>query len=323
MKKRKALTNVLLISGYLVAGIAILVYLIAMASGGGIFGSPGRSYRAVLTNAPGLQANKSDVLNPAGVRIGVVTGVELDDEEALVSVKVIDGDMPVNSDATMEVVTKTILGEKAVVLNPGESGKEAKSDATLKEPAHPAPSEADEALNPLAAAVDKIGGVDAAELLRQLRTDLVPVLGQVEGMFADIGAVSGSFAGQGESMSRIGSRIEELIITVADHDADITSIVQSLSILTAELGDIVTNNLNQLNDLLVLTSRLSGAVAGRNAEIEQALAALPRVLLDLQYILDTVVRAFDGERGVFFNARINNVWSKESLQQMLDYLKGA
>lgn len=124
MRAKQPLLTLLLISGYFAIAFVIVVYLVIQASSGAYFGSNQRTYKALLPSAPGITANKSDVLNPAGVRVGVVKGVDSVDEGVAVTVQ-LNEPLPVHDDGYVEVVTKTILGEKSVVVHPGTSSKPA------------------------------------------------------------------------------------------------------------------------------------------------------------------------------------------------------
>lgn len=319
MRTSKPFTQFLLIGGYVAIALVIMVYLISFASSGGLLGQSSGDFKADLTEAPGLVANKSDVVNPAGVRIGVVTSVErVGDTGAVVDFK-LTRDFDVHRDATVQVTTKTILGEKSLMLTPGSaSSPTAKNGSTLQMPVNPKPNQPDEALNPLAGAVDKLGNVDTAALLRNLRGDLVPVLGKVDVIAQDLSKVSGGLSGSGTSMKNLSTRVQSLIEQLNASGGDIESIVSSLAVITAELNQITIDNLNQLNDILVLSANLSSAVASRQSELNAALSALPDVMVRLQAIVDTVVRAFDGERGQYIAAQVSNF---ASIDRMLAILK--
>ncbi len=319
MRTSKPATQFLLIGGYVAIALVIMVYLVSFTSSGGLLGQGNGTYKGELTEAPGLVANKSDVVNPAGVRIGVVTSVQrVGDQGAVVSFK-LTRPFPVREDATVQVTTKTILGEKSLMLTPGTDTVEmAATGAMLKMPASPKPNQPDEALNPLAGAVDKLGDIDTAAMLRNLRGDLVPVLGKVDLIAQDLSRVSGTLSGSGTSMKNLSTRVQSLIEQLNSSSGDIESIVNSLAVITAELNQITIDNLNQLSDILVLSANISSAVASRQAELSAALTALPDVMLRLQAIVDTVVRAFDGERGQYIAAQVSNF---ASIDRMLTILK--
>lgn len=323
MRAKKPLLTAGLIGGYFLVAFVILAYLAGQASGGAISLTPdARIYKVQVAAAPGVNANKSEVVNPAGVSVGVVTSVELTEEGATLGVKVTNPEFTVYEDGDAEVVTKTILGEKAVILNPGESDNVAEDGATLIINPNARPFEPSQALDPLAAAVDKIGPIDTGSLLAELRKSLIPVLGQLDSMVADVETLSEGLDLQSGALQRVGTRTAELVSEVSARDADIVSILQSLSVLTAELSDLVVGNLGQIEAMLGVVNNLSATVAGRQAELDGAIASLPGTLDKLEHVLNEMVLGFRGEPGHYILSQVNNlpVLSTESVQCWIEIL---
>lgn len=94
---------------------------------------------------------------------------------------------------------------------------------------------------------------------------------------------------------------------LADHGGDLSSIVQSLSLLTADLGQIVSENLDQLDDVLLLTSRLSNVVATHDAQIGAVLDRMPVYLDSLTRTLDNATRLFGQDHGFYVRANVVNL----------------
>jgi len=307
-----------LISGYLAIAVVIVVYLIIQASSGAYFGSNQRTYKTVLTGAPGITPNKSDVLNPAGVRVGVVKEVERVDSGVALTVQ-LNEPLPVHEDGYVEVVTKTILGEKSVVVHPGTKTKPAAAtDAMLAAASDATGGEPSEALNPIAGAVDKLAPVDTGELVKQMRTQIVPVLGETDELLVQLHQMSTAFADVDGAGGRVLDRLNSLTSQLAAHGDDLGSIVQSLSLLTADLGKVVSENLDQLDDVLLLTSRLSNIIATHDAQIGAVLERLPTYLDILTRTLDNVTRAFGQEHGFYIRADVSNLPSFDHWVEILE-----
>lgn len=307
MRAKQPLLTLLLISGYLAIALVIVVYLIIQASSGAYFGSNQRTYKAVLTGAPGITPNKSDVLNPAGVRVGVVKQVERVDAGVAVTVQ-LNQPLPVHEDGYVEVVTKTILGEKSVVVHPGTKSKPAAADdAMLAAASEATGGEPSAALNPIAGAVDKLAPVDTGELVKQMRTQIVPVLGETDALLTQLHQMSTAFADVDGAGGRVLDRLNSLTSQLAAHGDDLGSIVQSLSILTADLGQVVSQNLDQLDDVLLLTSRLSNIVATHDSQIAAVLDRMPTYLDTLTRTLDNVTRMFAQDHGYYVRAQVANL----------------
>lgn len=297
----------MLISGYIAIALVIVVYLIIQASSGAYFGSNQRTFKVLLTGAPGISANKSDVLNPAGVRVGVVKDVTSVDSGVALTFQ-LNQPLPVREDGYVEVVTKTILGEKSVVVHPGTQSKPAATNnAELAAAANSSGGEASNALNPIAGAVDKLAPVDTGELMKQMRTQIVPVLGETDQLLSQLHQMGNSFSQVDGAGGRVLDRMDSLMGQLADHGGDLSSIVQSLSLLTADLGQIVSENLDQLDDVLLLTSRLSNVVATHDAQIGAVLDRLPTYLDTLTRTLDNATRMFGQDHGFYVRANVVNL----------------
>lgn len=319
MGKRKPWLNLTLIGGYFVLAVLILVFLISMATSGSVFGRTTGAYSAEVTRAPGLIKNKSSVVNPAGVSIGVVTGVTLVNDGAVVDFK-LTTPFNVYEDATAQTITKTILGEKALVLDPGtRAAGRAENGSSLAAPALPLPVEPSDSLDPLAASLGKLTGLDASSMLADLRQNLVPILGELDSTMADVNQIATAIGSTDGALQRVGERTTALLKTLAARETDIVSIVTSLGVLTAEVSEIVNTNVGQINDILVVTGQLTGILAAHDAEINAALAALPGMLDQLTNILENTIAAFNGEQGHVFVANLDNMLT---VGQMIAILKG-
>lgn len=77
--------------------------------------------------------------------------------------------------------------------------------------------------------------------------------------------------------------------------------------LTADLGQVVSENLDQLDDVLLLTSRLSNLVATHDAQIGAVLDRLPAYMGTLERTLDNVQRSFGQEHGYMIRAQVVNL----------------
>jgi len=322
MRAKRPLLTLFLLSGYLLIAAVIVIYLVLQASTGAFFGANERSFKVVLVQAPGINANKSEVLNPAGVRVGVVTSVQNVDSGVAVELK-LTRPLPVREDGYVEVVTRSILGEKAVMLHPGSESKNQASNGATLAAASESRAEPSQALNPIAGAVDKLAPLDTGELIKQMRVQLVPVLGQVDTLLQQLDEMGGSFTDLDGAGGRVLTRMSSLMQALASSDTDLESLVSSLSLLTADLGKIVSENVDQLGDILLLTSRLTNTLSKHDQQISLVLDRLPGYLDQLTGILDTVVRMFGQERGLYFRSEIVNLPEISHWLEILEAGRGA
>ena len=103
---------------FLIIGIACLGYLSIKLGGMDFLGSQGYELEAVFSNSGGLKSGSAVVI--AGVDVGRVKGVLLDNYEAKVSLDIPHG-LKIQEDAIVSIKTRGLIGEKYVEITPGGS----------------------------------------------------------------------------------------------------------------------------------------------------------------------------------------------------------
>jgi len=112
-------TNLEFIVGlFLATGILCLAYLSIKIARKEFFNAGGYQVQAVFTNCSGLNRGASIMI--AGVEIGRVEKVDLEDYEARVAM-VIHRGIVLQKDAIASIKTKGLIGEKYVEITPGAS----------------------------------------------------------------------------------------------------------------------------------------------------------------------------------------------------------
>jgi phospholipid/cholesterol/gamma-HCH transport system substrate-binding protein len=114
--------------------IAILIYLSLHLGQVNLFGSQGYSVQAVFTTAGGLQTGA--VVELAGVEIGRVEQVALDDYQARVKLK-IDGNISLSEDTKAAIRSKGLIGERYVEISPGKAGNKLEPGGQIHETESP------------------------------------------------------------------------------------------------------------------------------------------------------------------------------------------
>jgi phospholipid/cholesterol/gamma-HCH transport system substrate-binding protein len=103
---------------FMIAGILALGYLsVRLAKMEGI-GARGYALEAIFSNSGGLKTGAYVVI--AGVEVGRVTSIKLDDYQAKVSLRLPVG-LEIQEDAIAAIRTRGLIGEKYVELSPGGS----------------------------------------------------------------------------------------------------------------------------------------------------------------------------------------------------------
>jgi len=101
---------------FMILGIVALIYLSMSLGNLSLFNSSYYSATAQFDSVTGLRKGAS--IEIAGVEVGKVGDIALDDDMALVNMKILK-EVPLTSDTIASIRTKGIIGEKYIKLTPG------------------------------------------------------------------------------------------------------------------------------------------------------------------------------------------------------------
>jgi len=125
-----------LVGLFVLIGIAALAYLSIKLGKLEVLGSSGYTVTAEFDSVGGLK--KGATVEIAGVEVGRVTGVSLDNEEyrAVVTMRIKPG-VKLQEDAIASIKTKGLIGEKYVAISPGASETLIKDGGKIRETTSP------------------------------------------------------------------------------------------------------------------------------------------------------------------------------------------
>lgn len=103
---------------FMIAGILALGYLSVGLAKMEVMGQKGYDLEAVFSNSGGLKTGASVVI--AGVEVGRVKSIRLDDYQALISIH-LPSRIKIQDDSIATIKTKGLIGEKYVEITPGGS----------------------------------------------------------------------------------------------------------------------------------------------------------------------------------------------------------
>jgi phospholipid/cholesterol/gamma-HCH transport system substrate-binding protein len=103
---------------FVLAGILCLGYLSIKLAKMEVLGGDGYEISAIFSNTGGLKEGASVVI--AGVEVGRVKGIRIEDYEAKVTLSLKEG-LEIQEDAIASVKTKGLIGEKYIQISPGGS----------------------------------------------------------------------------------------------------------------------------------------------------------------------------------------------------------
>ena len=108
------------VGAFVLAGVLALAYLSIQLGGLDVFDAGTYEVSAKFTNATGLR--RGAPVEMAGVRVGRVSGIALDGEDARLTLR-LDESLRLSRDSIASIRTKGILGDKYVSLSQGGAEK--------------------------------------------------------------------------------------------------------------------------------------------------------------------------------------------------------
>ncbi len=115
---------------FVLAGILCLGYLSIKLARMEVLGGDGYEIYATFSNTGGLKEGASVVI--AGVEVGRVKGITIEDYEAKVAISLKEG-LEIQEDAIASVKTKGLIGEKYVQITPGGSEEKIQPGGSIRE----------------------------------------------------------------------------------------------------------------------------------------------------------------------------------------------
>jgi phospholipid/cholesterol/gamma-HCH transport system substrate-binding protein len=202
-----------------------------------------------LDSAAGLYPG-SDVM-VAGSRVGSVEDVKPGGPGALVTITIDPDHAPVRSDATVTLRPKSLLGEKYLALDPGKSSSTLASGSTVPEKHVSASVDLQQVINTL-----------DAPTREKLQTLLLELGAGVAGRGAETNA---AIAYGTQDMHDLNA----ITTTLADRDADLEQVIQSLNQVTSELAQ--SDRREQLGAFIQNLEALLRDLNEQDTELKRAL----------------------------------------------------
>ncbi len=115
---------------FIIAGIICLGYLSIRLGGMEVLGSNGYDLYAYFANSGGLKKGASVMI--AGVEVGKVKDISLEDYQAKVVMSIMQG-VEIQEDAIASIKTKGLIGEKYISISPGGSDRVLKPGERIRE----------------------------------------------------------------------------------------------------------------------------------------------------------------------------------------------
>src|SRR5690348_13718769 len=252
-------------------GLTLIVLLLAMAFSADklpIIGG-GKVYQAAFSEAAGLQPN--DEVRVAGVKVGKVTGVDLDGDRVIVHFRVKNAEFGKNSRADIRI--KTVLGRKFLMLTPDGPGQLG-TDDLIPLTRTSSPYDISEAFQGLASTV---GEIDTAQLEKSFVTladAFKDTPDEVRTSLTGLSRLSRTIASRDDQLKLLLQRSRTVTAVLSQRDEDLTAFMADASLILSE----IRARREAIHQLLVTTVTLSEQLIALTRENRATLApALERL----------------------------------------------
>jgi phospholipid/cholesterol/gamma-HCH transport system substrate-binding protein len=236
--------------------------------------------KAEFSDAGAVVAGQGQTIRVAGVRIGDVQEVELEDGSAVVTFAIERDNLPVYRDATILLRPTTGLEDMFFQLDPGTRAAGEVEEGETLPVANTAP---DVELNEILEFLDG----DTQAYLRLL---LVGAGKGLDGRSRDLGELLGS-------LGPINRDLERLNRKVAERKENLRSLITNFNRLTSTVGKAE----DDLARLVVSSNASLGAIAEQDLNVQRAVSLLPGTLRQAKETLSALT-PFANTAGPAFNS---------------------
>jgi phospholipid/cholesterol/gamma-HCH transport system substrate-binding protein len=254
-----------------IIGVLIIVGLLLLGVNAGRlpFINSGHTVYADFKDAAGLQ--KGNNVRVAGVLVGKVTSVSLNNGVVKVGMKVSNG-THVNAGSSADIKIETLLGQVYVALDP--TGAASLPGNTIQAANTSTPTSITTAFNGFGA---RAGAINVSQLARSfdvLSATFKNTPSSVRGSLVGLERLSTTIASRNTELQALFSRANSVTNTLSQHDAQVAKLINDSNLIlrTVDQQRAVIHRL--LIDTTALSKQLTGLVAENRAVIGPALTQL-------------------------------------------------
>jgi len=303
---------------YLLGAMILFAWLTIRASNGGFFSSSEAKYKVVLPTAPGVEANKTSVLSPSGVRVGVVTDVALVDNGAALELKITQP-LQIYEDGSAKIVVSNVIGEKAVVIDSGTDGSPAPSGMTLASSQGSTIVNPDQALEPLQQLEDLRSDPEVRRIIDEQKGHIDNAKADVAAINDDLSTLNGLMSAQSVALNNVLGRTNELVTNLSGHGGDIESVLGQTAGLAYDVNSLLDGELDMVQKVLSFSADALEILAAHQGELNYVLSEMPKLLGLVQSTTDELVKMFNNEKGHYVFLGVTNL---VDLNRFLEILQG-
>jgi virulence factor Mce-like protein len=297
--------------GAIVAGIAVAMNLSSIPLIGG-----GKTYNAAFAEAAGLK--KSEEVRIAGVKVGKVTGLDLEDDHVKVTFQV-DNGVHLGELTRAEIKIKTLLGSHYLALDPRGPGRQ-DPDKQIPVSRTATPFEVVPAVSQLS---QRVGDIDVRQLAKSFDTLSATFKDSPEEVRASLRGLrrlSTTIASRDDQLHQLIGRAKNVTEVLADRNQQFTQLIkdadkilQAVHARRAVIHQLLINT-------VALSQQLNGLIAENQAQLGPALANLQRtnqILLKNQNNLDRIIQLWSPFARQFTDATGTGRWFDSYIQNLV------
>jgi phospholipid/cholesterol/gamma-HCH transport system substrate-binding protein len=306
--------NPVVVGAVSLAVIALLILAAFRAQDLPLIGG-GDTYYAAFSESGGLKAN--DEVRIAGVRVGKVEKVELDDDHVKVTFRV-DTSSEFGSDTHAAIKVKTLLGAMYLSLEPAGDGQLAEG-AEIPVERTSSPYDVVDAFSGLAETSERIDTNRLAQSLTTLADLTRNTPEEFRDALSGVSRLSSNIAARDEQINSLLKNLKRVSSVLDDRDDDIIGLMKDSDVLFRAL----VARRAAVHNLLVSTTRLSkeltALIEQSRADLKPALTHLDNVLAVLnknEDNLDNSLRLMAPFYRVFASTLGNGPWFDTYIQNM-------
>jgi phospholipid/cholesterol/gamma-HCH transport system substrate-binding protein len=246
----------------------------------------GTTYTADFREAAGLRPD--DEVRVAGVKVGEVTGVELDGAKVKVTFRV--RETWIGDRSTAAIMIKTLLGDKYLAVDPlGPSPQD--PDRRIPVGRTISPYDVTQAFQDLSSTIDQLDTVTVAKSLDTLADTFTNTAPNVRKALDGLSSLSQTISSRDAQLAQLLGNTRRVTQVLAEQSGEFEALLRDGNLLLAELR----RRREAIHSLLVgsraLARQLSGLVDDNRVRLLPTLQALDRVTDILQRNQDNLNRA--------------------------------
>lgn len=283
--------------------VVVTVWIATLIGNFQLFAHP-YEITAQFTDATGLL--RGDVVKAAGVTVGRVESIEIENGLALVTMSIEEGnELP--ADLNAEVRFRNLIGQRMVTLVQGRTGAGGllESGDTIPLAQTKAAFDLTELFNGLRPLIRSTDPDDINTVTRALVEALKGRGGQIESLLTNVSDISDVVASRDSELTTLLQNLNVVTEDIAGRDAQLRSTVADLNTFLGELqankdelaaalvslddaagrlGRLVDNNDAAIEDEIKDLATLLDAVDDKRADLRGALRALPEMLVGVERV---------------------------------------